>query len=161
MELSDSQKGVISGWVADGLKLGDIQRRLGEAFGISLTYMETRFLLDDLNLDLISQPKTVDSDLSQAVHGELEGARKREESEDFSDAAPERGKVKVSLHRINRPGAVAGGKVTFSDGNAAEWALDQIGRLVLNAEKDGYQPTEGDLEEFQRELSALLQNRGY
>ena len=161
MELSDSQKEVISGWVTDGFKLGDIQRRLGEAFGISLTYMETRFLLDDLNLDLISQPKTVDSDLSQAVHEELEGARKREESEDFADAAPERGKVKVSLHRINRPGAVAGGKVTFSDGNAAEWALDQIGRLVLNAEKDGYQPTEGDLEEFQKELSALLQNRGY
>ncbi len=161
MELSDSQKEVISAWVADGLKLGDIQRRLSEAFGISLTYMETRFLLDDLNLDLISQPKTVDSDLSQAVHGELEGARKREQGEDFGDPAHERGKVKVSLHRINRPGTVAGGKVTFSDGNAAEWALDQIGRLVLNAEKDGYQPTEGDLEKFQRELSALLQNRGY
>lgn len=154
MELSDSQKEVISGWVADGFKLGDIQRRLGEAFGISLTYMETRFLLDDLNLDLISQPKTVDSELSQAV-------REGEEGEDFAAATPERGKVMVSLHRINRPGAVAGGKVTFSDGNTAEWALDQIGRLVLNAEKDGYQPTEGDLEKFQKELSAILQNRGY
>ena len=154
MELSDSQKEVISGWVADGFKLGDIQRRLGEAFGISLTYMETRFLLDDLNLDLISQPKTVDSELSQAV-------REGEEGEDFAAPTPERGKVMVSLHRINRPGAVAGGKVTFSDGNTAEWALDQIGRLVLNAEKDGYQPTEGDLEKFQKELSAILQNRGY
>ena len=160
MELSNSQKEVLSGWVAEGLKLGEIQRRLNESFGISITYMETRFLLDDLNLDFISQPKPVDSDLSQPAHGELEAVGQRDERDDFTAADTGRGKVRVSLHPINRPGAVAGGEVTFSDGKTAEWALDQIGRLVLNAEEEGYQPTEEDLEAFQKELSALLQNRG-
>ncbi len=160
MELSNSQKEVLSGWVAEGLKLSEIQRRLNETFGISITYMETRFLLDDLNLDLISQPKPVDSDLSQPAQGELEAVGQPDERDGFIAAETGRGKVRVSLHPINRPGAVAGGEVTFSDGKTAEWALDQIGRLVLNAEEEGYQPTEEDLEAFQKELSALLQNRG-
>ncbi len=160
MELSNSQKEVLSGWVAEGLKLGEIQRRLNEVFGISITYMETRFLLDDLNLDLLSQPKPVDSEFSQTAHENLEEVGQGDERVDFAAAETGRGKVRVSLHPINRPGAVAGGEVTFSDGNTAEWALDQIGRLVLNAEKEGYQPTEDDLEAFQKELSALLQNRG-
>ncbi|MBC9867878.1 MAG: hypothetical protein F7O42_08390 [Opitutae bacterium] len=91
MELSNSQKEVLSGWVAEGLKLSEIQRRLNETFGISITYMETRFLLDDLNLDLISQPKPVDSDLSQPAHGELEGVGQRDEREGFTAAETGRG----------------------------------------------------------------------
>ena len=161
MELSDSRIKVISGWVADGLKLGEIQQRLSETFGISLTFMETRFLLDDLNLDLISHPKPVQPDVFQAAPAELDPVPQGLEREALAGTDPKRGRVKVSLHRINRPGAVASGTVTFSDGTTAEWVLDQMGRLALNAEQEGYQPTAEDVEEFQNELSALLQNRGY
>ncbi len=161
MDLSDSQKEAISGWVAEGLKLSDIQRCIKEAFNISLTYMETRFLVDDLDLELKSQPKPVEGDISKTADPEPEVAENQDEIDKFADAAPPGGKVSISLDRINRPGAVASGEVTFSDGKTAKWALDQIGRLVLNSKEDGYQPQEADVEEFQKELSVLLQNRGF
>ena len=52
MVLSDSQKTSVAEWVSEGLKLSDIQSRINESFGSSLTYMDVRFLIDDLELDL-------------------------------------------------------------------------------------------------------------
>ena len=39
-------------WVAQGLKLSDIQNRLVSELGVTMTYMEVRFLVDDLKLTL-------------------------------------------------------------------------------------------------------------
>jgi hypothetical protein len=50
--------------------------------------------------------------------------------------------------------------VTFSDGIGAQWALDQMGRLSLNASQQGYRPSDADLQEFQKELSALIEKSG-
>ena len=51
---------------------------------------------------------------------------------------------------------VSGG-VTFSDGVKAVWMIDEYGRPGLEPETPGYQPTETDLDEFQKHLRALLQ----
>ncbi len=50
MNLDESQKKQVSAWIADGMKLAEIQKRLVSEFGVNLTYMEVRFLVDDLKL---------------------------------------------------------------------------------------------------------------
>ncbi len=71
------------------------------------------------------------------------------------------GKVKVKVDQIARPGAVASGSVTFSDGNTASWYLDQFGRLGLAPQKQGYKPPATDLQEFQVELQNELAKMGF
>jgi len=56
-------------------------------------------------------------------------------------------------------GAVVSGTVTFSDGTAGKWALDQYGRLMLDTGKKGYQPSPGDVQVFQRANSAPSSSR--
>lgn len=71
------------------------------------------------------------------------------------------GGVTVELDRIVRPGFAMSGTVTFSDGVAGKWALDQYGRLMLDTGQPGYKPSTPDVQAFQRELSAQLQRHGY
>jgi hypothetical protein len=52
---SDDQKRQIAGWVNEGMGLSDIQKKINDDFGIVMTYMDVRFLVDDLNLDLIDE----------------------------------------------------------------------------------------------------------
>src|SRR6187402_2513983 len=52
MNLNESQKQAVASWVAEGQKLSEIQNRLVAEFGARLTYMEVRFLVDDLKLKL-------------------------------------------------------------------------------------------------------------
>ena len=154
MDFSEEQKKSIAQWVADGAKLSDIQSRVDEEFGISLTYMDVRFLIDDLGLEIKDQPKAVDKDLRNAP------PLKSTESAD--PGVPKSGSgVSVSLHRVYKPGAIVSGDVTFSDGQQAVWSLDQSGQLALNAGTDDYQPSELDLQDFQRKLSNLLQSQGF
>ena len=56
MNLSDTQKSTVAEWVQDGRSLADVQRLLREDFNISLTYMDVRFLVDDLDVSL-PEPK--------------------------------------------------------------------------------------------------------
>ena len=88
---------------------------------------------------------------------------------DFAEDAPEdfpappagAGGVTLDVDRIVRPGAVVSGNVTFSDGVAGKWALDQMGRLMLEMPQKGYQPSPADVQSFQRQLQAQLQRHGY
>ena len=50
MNLDESQRKKVSQWVAEGLKLSEIQNRLAAELGLRMTYMEVRFLVDDLKL---------------------------------------------------------------------------------------------------------------
>jgi hypothetical protein len=70
------------------------------------------------------------------------------------------GGVSVSVDQLARPGAVVSGKVTFSDGNRAEWYLDQTGRLGLSAQQAGYRPPPADVQQFQIALEAELAKMG-
>lgn len=159
MNLTDAQKEAVTGWVADGLKLSEIQSRISESFEVSLTYMDVRFLIEDLELQLKEQPKPVDSDLRNVPPPPGNEAIENEQI-DASDKPSADSSVSVLLHNLYKPGVVVSGDVTFSDGEKVGWSLDQTGRLALNPTTEGYQPSQDDLQEFQKELSMVLQSRG-
>ena len=50
MDITELQKSTIAAWVKKGETIAIIQRRLREEMELSLTYMDVRFLVDDLNL---------------------------------------------------------------------------------------------------------------
>ena len=52
MPLSPEQTKAVASWVAAGDSLAVIQNKLSEQFKISMTYMDVRFLVDDLGLEL-------------------------------------------------------------------------------------------------------------
>ena len=101
--------------------------------------------------------------------GQAAGDEDELPTEDFADDAPGDlpappagpGGVVLDIDRIVRPGAVVSGNVTFSDGVAGKWALDQMGRLMLDTPQKGYQPSPADIQSFQRQLQAQLQRHGY
>lgn len=152
MQLSEEHKGAVKAWVAEGASLSDVQRRLKEECGVALTYLDVRFLVDDLKLSLKEQPRQ-----SEAVE-RLAAAKEIGESERSDAPAP--GGVKVTMDTITKPQALVSGKVTFSDGETADWMLDQTGRLGLNPSKPGYRPSQEDVLSFQNELQRVVQGLG-
>jgi len=69
--------------------------------------------------------------------------------------------VSVSVDQITRPGAIVSGKVTFSDGQIADWYLDQTGRLGVVAKQTGYKPSAADVQDFQLALQQEVAKLGY
>jgi hypothetical protein len=145
MSLTDDQKAAISKWIEQGASLSDIQKRLKEEFQISLTYLETRLLADDLKLSLKETERPIEPPPLPTA-------------EKTSPAAI--GKVSVTIDQITRPGAMVSGRTTLSDGQTAEWYLDQAGRLGLNPSTPGYRPSQQDVMDFQIELEKLARNQG-
>ena len=50
MNLTEEQRQRVTAWILAGAKLAEIQSRLASECGVKLTYMEARFLVDDLKL---------------------------------------------------------------------------------------------------------------
>jgi transposase len=50
MNLNEEQRQRVTAWILQGAKLSEVQDRLNKEYGLRLTYMETRFLVDDLKL---------------------------------------------------------------------------------------------------------------
>ena len=48
--LTDDGKREVARWINEGLGLSDVLMRLADEHGLTLTYIETRFLVDDLEL---------------------------------------------------------------------------------------------------------------
>jgi hypothetical protein len=170
MNLDDSQRQKVAKWVEEGLKLSEIQSRLDAEFGIRLTYMELRFLLDDLKLKPKDKEPPAAPTLAGKPAGPTPGAAgpgtKPQPPEPADGALEEEpagpgGGVTVTVDQVTRPGALVSGKVTFSDGQAADWYLDQMGRLGVVARQQGYKPSQADLMAFQAELQNELARQGY
>lgn len=154
MEISQEQSKQLKKWAEEGLSLAIIQRKLSENWNLQLTYMEMRFLLDDLDIQL----KEEESDDSKKQ--EAEGDQISEEQDALMG---NQGQVSVALDKIVRPGALMSGSVTFSDGKKATWQLDSLGRLgiVPSAELGAnYSPPEKDLVHFQKAIQTELQKSG-
>ena len=151
---SPDQKREISGWVADGMGLSDIQRKINTDFGIVMTYMDVRFLVDDLNLTLVDEEEEVKPEDPEA------GTDVKDDLNPDSPLDGEPGGVSIELDTVNPPGAMASGSVVFSDGQSKKWTLDQFGRLGLTGGDDGYKPSDEDVMEFQKQLDASLRGRG-
>jgi hypothetical protein len=166
MNLDETQRKQVAGWIADGLKLSEIQNRLASEFGLRLTYMDVRFLVDDLKLT----PKDVEPPKAAAAalgnERGVAGATTRPAGQPSpagsagNDLSTRPGGVSIGVDQITRPGSVVSGKVTFSDGNKAEWYFDQTGRLGLVPEQPGYRPPPADLQQFQVALEAELTKLG-
>jgi hypothetical protein len=169
MNLDEAQKTKVSGWIAEGLKVSEIQRRLDAELGVRMTYMEVRFLLDDLRLVPKDQPPRVgEKQLGQPAQAGKPGAPPppaqrpgTPPAETEEDAVRGTGKVTVNVDAVTQPGTLVSGKVTFSDGNIASWYLDQAGRLGLAPKQQGYRPSPEDIEDFQFELQNELQKLGF
>jgi hypothetical protein len=162
MNLTDEQKQKVAAWIADGAKLSDIQNRIGEEFGVRLTYMDVRFLADDLKVmpkDPPEPPKPVPQEAAVTTPMEAEAPSPLAGPEEATTTPG--GKVSLTVDTLARPGTIVSGNVTFSDGKRAAWYLDQTGRLGVSPEEQGYRPPAGDVEEFQMQLDRELQKLGY
>ena len=140
-QLSQEQIDALKKRAAEGATLSDLQLQIKEDFDISITYMDTRFLILDLGIELLEEPK-------------------EEPKEEEKPAAVPTGTVTVSKDSITLPGALISGKVTFSDGESAIWMLDESGRPGLDPDTSGYSPSQEDIADFQQELRALIQEGG-
>src|SRR3989441_4402935 len=153
MNLDNEQRKKVAEWITQGLKLSEIQNRLGSELGLQLTYMDVRLLVDDLKLTPkdIEPPKPANTTIQAQVMAANPPAK----------AASKPGAVSISVDQIARPGAVVSGKVTFSDGNTADWYFDQAGRLGLLPQQTGYRPSAPDLQQFQAALDGELSKMGF
>jgi hypothetical protein len=156
MNLTEEQRQRVTAWILEGAKLSEIQNRLLAEFKLKLTYMEVRFLVDDLKLT----PKDPEPPKVAAPPVETKTAGEKK-SPLTVESAPAPGGVSVSVDQIARPGAVVSGKVTFSDGQKADWYLDQTGRLGVVPAQQGYKPSAADVQEFQTVLQAEIAKLGF
>ncbi len=139
--LTPEQQDSLRQRAAAGATMSDLQRHLKDDFGHTLTYMDTRFLILDLGIELIEAPKV---------------EPKKEEKLPLVAT----GEVTTTMDSITLPGALVSGKVTFSDGETAVWMLDQTGRPGLDPDTDGYRPAQEDILAFQTQLRDLIQKSG-
>ncbi len=130
---------------------------------IRLTYMDTRFLVLDLGIEirnLAEEAKAAEA--AEAAENGTDGAAEAgaaELAEDDLEVLPpqgEGGSVSVTVDEIARPGVMASGRVTFPNGQAGVWYVDEQGQLGLDPDTEGYRPTEADVMAFQRELQAVM-----
>ena len=149
-DLSEEQVKQIHAWVEDGAQMADVQKRLESEFGHKVTYMDTRFLSLDLGLEF-----------------QVEEEPEAEEVPDVEDGAPTTdelagpaGEISVSIHDVPLQGSVISGAVTFSDGQGGQWMIDQEGRLAMDPDTEGYQPSEADVLVFQDKLREAVESQG-
>lgn len=140
-QLTPPQKDALKQWAAEGATMSDLQSHLKEDFGHALTYMDTRFLILDLGIELIETPKA-------------------EPKKEEKPAPIPTGHVSTTMDSLTLPGAMVSGKVTFSDGETAVWLLDQNGRPSLDPDTSGYRPSQDDIMAFQTQLRDLIQKSG-
>jgi hypothetical protein len=162
MNLDEEQRKKVTAWIAEGLKLSEIQSRITTELGVRMTYMEVRLLVDDLKLTPrdAEPPKAAAATLNSTGNPGGGKAAPGPTKPEAPDAPGPRG-ISLSVDQLTRPGAVVSGKVTFTDGNKADWYFDQTGRLGLVSEKAGYRPPPADLQQFQAALEAELSKLGF
>ena len=187
MSLTPEQKATVATWIAAGDNLSAVQKKLREQFQVSLTYMDVRFLVDDLNLTLKDPaPKADTSDVTKAkatppapakptaakpAAGEAAAAAgdddlpaaDGEESLEDDALPPAPGNVLVDVDGVTLiPGAIASGTVTFSDGVTGKWIVDNQGRPgFTEISQPGYRPSREDAQAFMQELDVALRQKGF
>ena len=157
MNLTEEQRQRVTEWILEGAKLAEIQKRLLE-LGVKLTYMEVRFLVDDLKLT----PKDPEPPKVLAPPAAAPAKLTAEKTPAPEGTLPASGgQVSVSVDQLTKPGTMISGKVTFSDGQIADWYLDQTGRLGVVPAQQGYKPSPADVQQFQIALQQEVAKLGY
>lgn len=167
--LNAAQKQQVAAWVNEGLSLSDVQKRIAADLGVSMTYMDVRFLVDDLDLTLVDKappapaPKA-SAETPASAASDLPGdvVEPTPEPEGLAPEAPAGGgSVKVTVDPIQRPGVLVSGTVSFSDGQGGQWQMDEYGRLGFVPPYAGYKPAPADVQAFQTALDAELRKLGF
>ena len=167
-KLTDSQISTIKQWAADGSQLSDIQKQMEEEMEIKLTYMDVRFLVLDLevtirNIEEEEAAKKAEEEAllpEEAPEVELDKGHEELTVDDLEILPPAtaNNSVTVTLDTIAKPGLMASGRVTFSDGNGGSWYIDDRG-LGIDPDDINYQPERSDVEAFQLELQRLMDSQ--
>lgn len=160
MQLTEAQAQEARRWLEDGMKLSEFQKRLEKDFGLKGTYMEVRLLVDDLRVQLKDPEPPKAPTPPPAAAAPADGAAPLAETTVVPPAGSLGGGVSVSVDTVTRPGTLASGSVKFSDGQTAQWYLDQTGRFGMVPAVRGYRPSQEDLQEFQMLLDRELQKLG-
>lgn len=161
--LSPEQQTTARQWIADGMKLSDFQRRLETDFALRLTYMEVRFLIDDLKVvpKDPEPPKAPPSASPEPAARPASTAPVEPDEVVPPEGGPAGGDVQVTVDAVTRPNAMVSGRVRFSDGKGAAWLIDTYGRPGLVADEKGYRPSQPDLMAFQAALERELSRLGF
>ena len=172
MDITELQKSTIAERVKKGETIAIIQRRLREEMELSLTYMDVRFLVDDLNL-VYSEPDEV-SQIEEENAGNVEPVEACQiEKENAANVEPVEAidaievpelvcSVQENVDPVTPPGSLVCGTVNFSDGKQMSWQLSAAGQLALVPGDDPeYRPNPEDMQEFQTQLQQVLQKHGY
>lgn len=172
MSLTPEQTAEVSSWIAAGASLSEVQKRIQEQFKLSMTYMDVRFLVDDLELTLKdAAPRPDASDVSKSPPPAAKPAAAKpaaapaDDAELVDDDLPPPGmpgNISVAVDHVTLiPGALASGTVTFSDGVTGKWIVDNYGRPgFTEVSQPGYRPSPEDSQAFMQELSLALQEKG-
>ena len=146
---TDERNRLIAEKLGEGLSLADVQRLLRDEHGITMTYLELRLVVADLEVDWQKQDDAVSAAKVEA-----------EAVPDLAAAEPSSG-TSITVSKVVRPGASMSGDVEFASGAKAEWFVDAMGRLGLNPTSGSERPTEEDIREFQVELQRKLTGGAY
>ena len=150
MSLTDPQKKIVSDWITEGKTLADVQRLLREEFSISMTYMDVRFLVDDLDIVIEESQADIEGGESDKV----------EEPEVIEEGAGK--SVKVEVDAVTPPGALMSGSATFSGGVTLGWQLLSNGQLGLVPGDDvDYRPSPEEMQDFRTQMDAILRKKGF
>ena len=161
MQLTEAQAQEARRWLEDGMKLSEFQKRLEKDFGLKGTYMEVRLLVDDVRVQLKDpEPPKAPAPAPEATPAPTAAAVPMGAA--APGAAPDGlvGGVSITVDTVTRPGTLTSGTVKFSDGQSAQWYLDQMGRFGMVPPVRGYRPSQEDLQEFQMLLDRELQKLG-
>ena len=152
MKLSDEQKSQVKSWASSGESISRIQNLIRLEFDIGMTYMDVRFLVDDLGIVYKDDPKDEVNDTSEESSNI--------DNDTLDDKIPN--KVTVDVDSVIRPGSLVSGSVSFSDGVKLGWQLTSAGQLsLIPGDNPEYRPSNEDLEEFQSQLQTLLKEKGF
>mgnify|MGYP006156963415 FL=1 len=158
MELSDAQKVAVTQWIQEGRSLADVQRSLREDFEISITYMDVRFLVDDLDIAVVEE----EPEASEAPEVEAGKDATTEPAEAELVDESGNGAVTVDVDAIPRPGSLVNGTVVFSDGVSLGWQLSAAGQLgLIPGDDPEYRPNPEDVQSFQSQLEEVLRKKGF
>lgn len=162
MKLTQEQKTQIKAWIEAGESLSDVQKRIKEDFGLSMTYLDVRLLVMETGAE-IKQKEEPKKETPPAPDNAAVPQEDAPPPGPFADAAgdTEAASVSVSVDTVVVPGAMVSGSVIFSDGSKARWFFDSYGRFGLEPDVVGYKPSSADMKAFQQILSRELQARGY
>lgn len=163
-KLTPAQITKVSQWVAEGSTLSVIQGRLSSELGISMTFLDVRFLVDDLNLTLQEKEepkKPEEAVVPEAAPADVADADASQVAAPVDGAPAGPASVKVEIDPLARAGTMVSGTVTFSDGQLADWYIDMEGRPGVVPRVPGYRPTQPDIVDFQTKLDLVLRQAGY